>query len=77
MAFYTGSTSGEVFDALYDFCDPGEDGENIRYWHSSSTNQDTTVVSENYCECIESILSYLVDVGCCIPRKNVLLLYAD
>ena len=55
IAFYTGFTCGEVFDALYDFCDPGEDGENIRYWHSSSTSQDTTVVSENDCEFIESI----------------------
>ena len=29
------------------FCDSGEDGENIRYWHSSSTGQDTTVRSKN------------------------------
>ena len=46
MAFYTGFPSVELFDAVYDFCDPGEDGENIRYWHSSSTNQNTTVVRE-------------------------------
>ena len=51
MAFYTGFPSVELFDAVYDFCDPGEDGENIRYWHSSSTNQNTTVV----CEPIESV----------------------
>ena len=47
MGFYTGFADGEIFDALYDFCDPGENGENIRYWHSSSTDQDTTVLSEN------------------------------
>ena len=47
MGFYTGFTDGEIFDALYNFCDSGEDGENIRYWHSSSTDQDMTVLSEN------------------------------
>ena len=47
MEFYTGFAEGEIFDALYNFCDSGEDGENIRYWHSSSTDQDTTVLSEN------------------------------
>lgn len=46
MGFYTGFADGEIFDALYDFCDPGENGENIRCWHSSSTEQDTTVLSE-------------------------------
>ena len=45
--FYTGFADGEIFDALYNFLDSGEDGENIRYWHSSSTDQDTTVLSEN------------------------------
>ena len=29
MGFYTGSADGEIFDALYNFCDSGEDGENI------------------------------------------------
>ena len=47
MGFYTGFADGEIFDALYNFCDSGEDGENIRYWHSSSTDQDTTVLREN------------------------------
>lgn len=41
MGFY------EIFDALYNLCDSGENGENIRYWHSSSTGQDRTVLSEN------------------------------
>ena len=30
MGFYTGFADGEIFDALYNFCDSGEDGENIR-----------------------------------------------
>ena len=47
MGFYTGFADGEIFDALYNFCDSGEDGENIRYRHSSSTGQDTTVRSKN------------------------------
>ena len=42
MGFYTG-----FYNALYNFCDSGEDGENIRYWHSSSTDQDMTVLREN------------------------------
>ena len=32
MGFYTGFAGGEIFDALYNFCGSGEDGENIRYW---------------------------------------------
>ena len=47
MWFYTGFANEEIFDALYNLCDPGENGENIRYWHSSSTGQDRTVISEN------------------------------
>ena len=27
------------FNALYDFCNPGEQGENISYWHSSSISE--------------------------------------
>ena len=30
MGFYTGFADGEIFDALYNFFDSGEDGENIR-----------------------------------------------
>ena len=44
MAFYTGFPSVELFDAVYDFCDPGEDGENIRYWHSSSKSKHNSCV---------------------------------
>ena len=54
MGFYTGFTDGEIFDALYNFCDSGENGENIRYWHSSSTDQDANVLSENDDEYEES-----------------------
>ena len=45
--FYTGFLTVGVFNALFDYCDPGKDGENIRYWHSSSTSQDTTVLDES------------------------------
>ena len=31
MGFYTGFANGGIFDALYNFFDSGEDGENIRY----------------------------------------------
>ena len=47
MGFYTVFTNDEIFDTLYNLCDPGKKGENIRCWHSSSTGQDTTAVSEN------------------------------
>ena len=49
MGFYTGFANDKIFDALYiyNLCDPGENGKNICYWHSSSTGQDTTVLSEN------------------------------
>ena len=39
ITFYTGFATAELFEALYDFCDSGEVGENIRYWSSSSTEQ--------------------------------------
>ena len=29
IGFYTGSADGGIFDALYNFCDSGEEGENI------------------------------------------------
>ena len=29
MGFYTRSADGKIFDALYNFCDSGEDGANI------------------------------------------------
>ena len=36
MAFYTGFPSYGVFMATYNYLNPGERGENIRYWHSVS-----------------------------------------
>ena len=29
----------KLFDALYEFCNPGEHGENISYWHSATTSE--------------------------------------
>ena len=29
IGFYTRSADGKIFDALYNFCDSGEDGANI------------------------------------------------
>ncbi|KAK2556137.1 hypothetical protein P5673_021707 [Acropora cervicornis] len=43
----TGFPTVGVFNALLDYCDPGTDDENTRYWHSSSTSQDTTVLDES------------------------------
>ena len=37
LNFYTGYPSIKVYDAFYDFCDPGNERENIHYWHSAST----------------------------------------
>lgn len=31
LGFYTGFASDEIIDALYNFCDPGENGENDEY----------------------------------------------
>lgn len=50
ISFYTGFASVEVFEALYEFLDPGEEGENIRYWSSSLTDKDTTVDEEEIIE---------------------------
>jgi hypothetical protein len=40
--FYTGFPDVKLFDALYEFCDPGEHGENISYWHSATTSEGST-----------------------------------
>ena len=34
VAFYTGFPNDQTMMALYDFLDPGEQGENINYWLS-------------------------------------------
>ena len=36
MVFYTGFPSYGVFMATYNYLNPGERGENIRYWHPVS-----------------------------------------
>ncbi|CAB3979541.1 Hypothetical predicted protein [Paramuricea clavata] len=35
-------THVKLFDALYKFCNPGEHGENISYWHSVTTSEGST-----------------------------------
>ena len=40
--FYTGFPDVKVFDALYEFCNPGEYGENISYWHSATTSEGSS-----------------------------------
>ena len=40
--FYTGFPDVKVFDALYEFCNPGEHGENITYWHSATTSEGSS-----------------------------------
>ena len=40
--FYTGFPDVKLFDALYEFCNPGEHGENISYWHSATTSEGST-----------------------------------
>ena len=37
--YYTGFPSVKVFDALFEFCNPGENGQNISYWNSSVTTE--------------------------------------
>ena len=34
--FYTGFPNKAMFDSVFNFLDPGDHGENIVYWHSSS-----------------------------------------
>ena len=46
IIFYTGFPTVAVFNGLFDYCDPGKDDEKIRYWHSSATSQDITLIDE-------------------------------
>ena len=46
IKFYTGFPTVDVFDALYDFCNPGGNGENINYWHSGTFSDSSFVESE-------------------------------
>lgn len=40
-AFYTGFPNWDTFMALFRYLDPGEKGENIKYWLSSNTSSST------------------------------------
>ena len=42
--FYTGFQTVEIFEAFCDYCDPGEVGQNLVYWHSGDTS--ATVLEE-------------------------------
>ena len=70
MAFYTGFPSVELFDAVYDFCDPGENGENIRFAIGTHPPQ---IKTQQLCANPLNLFQNLIDVGCCNPRKNFLL----
>lgn len=45
VAFYTGFPNYQTMMAVYDFLDPGEQGENINYWLSGK-DVDSTPKSE-------------------------------
>ena len=36
LTFYTGFPNRGVFESVFEFLDPGNEGENIKYWHSES-----------------------------------------
>ena len=36
VTFYTGFPKRGVFESVFEFLDPGNEGENIKYWHSES-----------------------------------------
>ena len=40
VTFYTGFPSRTVFESVFEFSDPGNNGENIIYWHSKSDDSD-------------------------------------
>ena len=40
ITFYTGFPSYDVFMATYNYFNPGQNGENIRFWHSVSNDVD-------------------------------------
>ncbi|KXJ08998.1 THAP domain-containing protein 3 [Exaiptasia diaphana] len=44
VAFYTGFPTVHVFQSVYEFLDPGEQGEHLIYWHSTpdTTNENAS-----------------------------------
>ncbi len=47
MNFYTGFPDRSVFEAVFEYLEPGKEGENINYWHSV---EDSTVHTNQNCE---------------------------
>lgn len=47
MNFYTGFPDRSVFEAVFEYLEPGKEGENINYWHSI---EDSTVHTNQNCE---------------------------
>lgn len=45
--FYTGFPDRSVFEAVCEYLEPGKEGENINYWHST---EDSTVHTNQNCE---------------------------
>lgn len=48
VTFYTGFPNRSIFENVFEFLDPGSNGENIIYWHSQSDDSDT--VNDSYDE---------------------------
>ena len=46
VTFYTGFPNRIVIESVFEFLDPGNKGENIRYWHSD----DSATVNNHRCD---------------------------
>lgn len=75
LGFNTGFASDEIFDALYNFCDPGENGEifSIGTHRAQARIQLFLVKIMNTWKHFQS----LEDQGRCIQRRNFFLLFID
>ena len=47
MNFYTGFPDRSVFEVVFEYLEPGKEGEIINYWHSI---EDSTVHTNQNCE---------------------------
>ena len=47
ISFYTGFPDFEVFRTVFDFLDPGEYGQNTRYWTSLNTEEPSLDIYDN------------------------------